>query len=69
MRNIEKRLQLENNLTPYVHYGVIYTPPGCSEEYKEKQRQVYYERYGRNAKINFFVVNYGVEEGENELES
>ena len=68
MRNVEKRLrEIEDKLTPSVQMGVIYAPPDCSEEYKEKQRQVYYDRYGRNSKINFFVVNYGLEEGENEL--
>lgn len=61
MRSIEKRLrEIENNLTSCVQYGVIYAPSGCSEECKEKQRQVYYDRYGRNLKILFYLVNYGL---------
>jgi hypothetical protein len=60
MRSFDKRIQaMEEKLTPsIVQLGVIYAPPGCSDEHKERQRQFYYDRHGKDARITFLVVNY-----------
>jgi hypothetical protein len=59
MRSFNKRIQaMEEKLTPGIQLGVIYEPPGCSDDYKERQRQVYYNRYGKDARIIFLVANY-----------